>query len=57
MPQGAGRLDNTKHLFIRRLQRIEPPFTSTAEEGSLRLLFLDGKMIWMKFKVNIVVTC
>ena len=58
MPQGRRRLDDTKRLFIcRRPQRIQPSFTSASEEGSLHHLFLDRKMVGMKFKKNIIISC
>ena len=57
MPQRVGGLDDSKHLFIRRgREGVEATFTFAGVENSLRLLFLNDKMVGMKFKKCIIVT-
>jgi hypothetical protein len=58
VPQGCGGLEDAKHLFIRKwLQWVKVAFTSAPEESLPHFLLLDEKMIRMKFKKYIIITC
>jgi hypothetical protein len=58
VPQGRGGLEDAKRLFIRmRLQGVEAFFTWTSEECPPRCLLLDKKMVWLKFKKCIIISC
>jgi hypothetical protein len=52
MPQGDGRLEGTESLLILildRLERVKASLTSALKESPPRPLFLDRKMIGVKF--------
>jgi hypothetical protein len=58
MPGGCGGLEHTKDFFIGDwLQGIESSFTWTSENDLLGVLFLDEKMVGMKFNKSIIISC
>jgi hypothetical protein len=56
MPPIKRHFDRTKNLFSwRKLERIQTPLNLDVVQDHLRLLILNQKMSWVKFKENLII--